>query len=75
MQPSEAFTKTGTLVLVMLQAKHPETCAPFTNSLNIYSDGPSALVHVYLTEDTVIEVSRCLSGGTAGVACGWNGLG
>ena len=43
--------------------KHPEAHAPYARSLGAYLVSPPKLVPLELTEDTVAEVARSLSGG------------
>ena len=60
--PRYACTKTGEPVLDVLRAKHPEACAPSASSINAYPSRPPDLAHVNLSEETVIEILRRLSG-------------
>ena len=52
----------GEPVLDVLWSKTPEARALFYISLNAYSCGLLKLVDVNLTEDTVIQITRGLSG-------------
>ena len=62
MQTRGACTNTGKPVLDVLRAKNPDVPAPLASSPDAYPRKPTDLIPVNLTEVTVIEVARRLSG-------------
>ena len=52
--PGESCTNTVEPVLEMLWEKHPEDRAPFVRSLDDYSHRSPEMIHLDLTEDTVM---------------------
>ena len=63
LQPAERCTNTGGRVMKVLRTKHPEACAPTAAILDLYPDLPPEIAPFNITNNTVTEVARLLSGG------------
>ena len=68
LHPKEHCTKTGERLMEVLHTKNPDARPLSTAILDTYVDQPPDLVPVNIMDDTVTELSGCLSGGS-----GWGG--
>ena len=62
-QPEGHCTNTGDLVLEVLHAKHPDARSPSDACLDAYPGTPPEMVPVNITDNVVLAVAGCLSGG------------
>ena len=57
LQPDDHCTKTGERVMEVLRTKHPDARPTSAASLDAYTDNPTEMVPVDITDDVVSEVA------------------